>query len=98
MPTVAVVAATYFDDRGIGGLEGVSIYYRHPSQGQRAMVEVPVDNWHVLARRASNGECYAKFGPSIVNAPQDEHPSEVFGDHVVAVHVRLAEPLDLDIP
>ncbi len=98
MPTVKVVAATYFDDRAKEGSEGVSIYYLHPSQGQRRRVEVPVDNWHVLARRASNGECYAKFGPSIVNAPQDAHPSEVFGDHVIAVHVRLAEPLDLEIP
>ena len=97
MPRVAVVSATYFDDRGVGGSEGVSLYYRHLSQEQRARVDVPVDSWHVLARRASGGECYAKFGPSIVNAPPGEHPSEVFGDHAIAVHVRLAEPLEMDL-
>ena len=97
MPRVEVVCATCFDDRGVGGSEGVSIYYRHPSQGQRARVDAPVDSWHVLARRASGGECYAKFGPSIVNAPPGEHPSEAFEDHTIAVHVRLAEPLEMDL-
>ncbi len=97
MPRVRVVAATYYDDRGVGGTEGVSIYHSRSGRTPRASVEAPVDDWHALARLASDGSCFVKYGPSIVDYPADEDPDEIFGDHHIAVHVRLANPLYMEL-
>lgn len=97
MPRVEVVAATYYDDRGIGGSEGVIIYYSNPATGERGNVEAPVDNWHSLAREASGADCYVKYGPNVVNVPPDEDSNEIFGDHDIAVHIKLPQPEELEL-
>jgi hypothetical protein len=97
LPRVRVVAATYYDDRGVGGSEDVTIYHRRTGRTQRASVQAPVDDWHALARLASDGGCFVKYGPSIEDYPADEDPDEIFGDHDIAVHVRLANPVYMEV-
>ena len=90
LPRVSVVAATYYDDRDIGGSEGVILYHRCTGRTPRASVEAPVDYRYAPARLASDASCFVKYGSSIVDYPADEDPDEIFGDHDIAVHVRLA--------
>lgn len=91
------MALTYYDDRGIGGSEGVTIYHRRLGQSGREGVEASMEDWYALAHSTSDGGCYVKYGPSLVDYPADDAPEEIFGDHDIAVHVRLIEPVYIEL-
>ena len=56
-----------------------------------------MDDWHAPARLASDGGCFVKYGPLTVDYPAGEDPDEIFGDHDIAVHVRLANPVYMEL-
>lgn len=49
---VRVVAATYYDFRDIGGVEGVTLYCRHPNSGELRFGYAPAENWHSLTGKS----------------------------------------------
>jgi hypothetical protein len=94
---VRVVAITYYDDRGIGGSEGVTIYHRRPGRARRESMQARMEDWYALAHSVSDGGCYVKYGPLLIDYPASESPNKIFGDHDIAVHIELLAPLYFEL-
>lgn len=82
---VSVVAATYHDDRIIGGLEGVTVEFHDPAIGASFMAEADVATWYSLAQAAHNvvGRSSVEFGAA---------GSAESAGHLITVRVEFEEP------